>query len=253
MSRPGPINTQTLPRDIEDAHTLVGEHARLMRDVARRAAPVLALLDARVWPHAELGALTAFLRNTVLRQISDEEVHLFPNNASSPPFVSLGTDHVRLRSLIAQLAKAHAEPCSPGDLRNLVDELLDTLRRHLADEQQVLHALPTVDSEVPAVASLAAAKRPWFGNDESPVRIDLDALPARHATELCIERLLRLRPGQTAELHANDELLLQAVRRWLHHFDPAHFGLAQVAFGHGHKLRVTCRHANAPAGIGYPG
>ena len=141
MSRPGPLNTQSALRDIEDAHSLIGGHARLMRDVARRAAPVLALLKARVWPHAELGALTAFLRSSVLRQISDEEVHLFPNNASLPPFAGLATDHVRLRSLTARLEKAYAQPCSPGDLRGLVHDLLDTLRRHLDDEQQVLHAL----------------------------------------------------------------------------------------------------------------
>jgi hypothetical protein len=50
MSNPTPLIVRTTARDIEE--TLGGEHARLMGDVDRRAAPVLSLLDARVWPHA---------------------------------------------------------------------------------------------------------------------------------------------------------------------------------------------------------
>lgn len=250
MSSPAPLIALTAASDIDD--TLAGEHARLMRDVERRAAPVLSLLNARVWPHAELGALTSFLRTTLLRQISDEEVHLLPHDASVPPFAGLGTDHIRLRKLTTQLQKAQTGPCSPTELRRLVDELLDTLRRHLADERQVLAAQRAADAEVPAVAWLAAANQAWLPDDTSPVRIDLDALPAHQAGELCIERLLRLDPGQCAEVRARDKLLLQAVRRWLHDFDTARFGLDQVSAGQDHLLRVTCRHPNTPAGISYP-
>lgn len=252
MTTSAPLSAPTAPRDIDEAHTLAGEHARLMRDVTRRAAPVLALLEARAWPHAELGALTVLLRSAVLRQVSDEEVHLFPHDASVPPFAELSADHVRLHSLTAQLEKAHAEPCTRTELRVLVNELLDTLRRHLEDEQQVLAALPTADTEVPAVACLAAANQVWLSGDE-PVRIELDRLPAHQASELCIERLLRLRPGQTAEVHARDEPLLRAVCRWLSDFDAARFRLDQMTAGEGHLLRITCRHANTPTGIAYPG
>lgn len=255
MTTPARLSDQTAARDIDEAQTLVDEHARLMSDVARRVAPVLALLDARAWPHAELGALTNLLRSAVLRQISDEEVHLFPHDASASPFAELGTDHIRLRSLTAQLQKAHAEPCSRTDLRDLVEELLDTLRRHVEDEQRVLAALRTADSEVPAVARLAAANQAWLPDDDSAVRIELDALPVHQASELCIERLLRLRPGQTAEAHATDERLLQlqAVVRWLRDFDTGRFGLDHMTAGRDHVLRITRRHANTPAGIGYPG
>jgi hypothetical protein len=185
MSTTASPTARTASPAIEDVNTLAGEHARLMRDVERRAAPVRALLDARVWPHAELGALTSFLRAAVLRQVSDEEVHLFPNDAWTPPFAELSTDHVRLRSLTAQLAKARAEPCSRTELRRLLDALLATLRRHLADEQRVLAALATADHEVPAVAYLAAANRAWRPAD-SPVRLELDMVPrvtCRHADQ----------------------------------------------------------------------
>jgi hypothetical protein len=121
----------------------------------------------------------------------------------------------------------------------------------LADEQRVLAALAVAGSEVPAVAYLAAANQAWLPGD-SPVRIDLDTLPINQATELCLERVLRLAPGQTAEVHAGDKLVLQAVGRWLRHFDAARFGLDQMTAGQVHLLRVTCRHANTPAGIGYP-
>jgi hypothetical protein len=253
MSRPAPLTAHTAPCDIEDAHTLVGEHARLMRDVHRRAAPVQALLTARVWPHAELGALTSLLRSAVLRQVADEEVHLFPNDASGPPFAELTTAHLRLRSLTAQLENAHAKPCSQAELRGLVNELLHTLRRHLEDEQRILAALPVVNGEIPSVAGLAATGQSWFGNDHSPVCIELEKLPSQHATGLCVERLLRLTPGETAEVHADDRLMLRTVRRWLHDFDPSSFGLEQMTAGQDNLLRVTRRRADASAGIGYPG
>jgi len=119
-------------------------------------------------------------------------------------------------------------------------------------EQQVLAALPFADGDVPAAGRIAASNRPWLP-DDSPVRIDLDSLPANHAVELCIERLLRLAPGQTAEVHAKDERQLQAVGRWLHDFDRLRFSLDRPTAGREHLLRVTSRHANTSAGIGYPG
>src|SRR5581483_5089997 len=84
-----------------DIHALVGDHALLLRSVERRAAPVLALLDARVWPHAELGALLSFLRDRVLRQVSDEEAWMFRSGGSAPPLAELSADHVRLHTLTA--------------------------------------------------------------------------------------------------------------------------------------------------------
>jgi hypothetical protein len=237
----------------DEVGTLAGEHARLMREVVRRTGPVLALLGTRAWPHAELGTLTTFLRAVVLRQVSDEEVLLYPHDSSAPPFAELSSDHVRLHALTAQLERLHAAPSQSGELRALVDELLATLRRHLAEEQDVLAALTPTDGDVPSVADLAADDQGWHPTDDAPIRIDVDKLPAHQASEICIERLLRLQPGQTAELHARTEQLLRPVSRWLHDFDAARFGLAREIAGPDHLLRVTCRQANVEVGIGYPG
>jgi Hemerythrin HHE cation binding domain len=234
-------------------HTLAGEHAMLLRDVVRRTAPLQAVLDARTWPHAELGALINFLRATVLRQASDEETLLFPHDSSAPPLAELSLDHARLHTLTTKLEAAHAEPCSRGELRALIEELLATLRRHLADEEDVLGALPQADTAVPSAADLAVGRQTWLRDDDTPVLIRLDTLPETQAAQLCIERLLRLRPGKAAEVHAGEDRQLRVVHRWLRDFDPMRYGLSLVTIGREHVLRVTCRRANAPAGIGYPG
>lgn len=234
---------------VADARTLAGEHALLMRDVERRAEPVLALLATQVWPHAELGTLTAFLRSAVLRQVSDEETLLFPHDASAPPFAELSADHVRLHALTTRLEQAYRQPCARVQLRTLVDELLVALRRHLTAEQAVLAALPDVDSAVPSAADLAAGTQAWMPEDHAPVLLDLDLLPDIQAIELCIERLLRLVPGQSAELHSHDDLSLRAICRWLHDFDAARYGISHTTVGQDHLLRITCRPADAPAGI----
>ncbi|HEY5335982.1 MAG TPA: hemerythrin domain-containing protein [Mycobacteriales bacterium] len=190
---------------------LAGQHAVLLRNVARRVHPIVALLEARVWPHAELETLTRFLRTSVLRQVSDEETLLYPADASAPPFAELTTDHVRLHTLNARLEAALVVPCNPVELRGLLGDLVETLERHLRAEQDVLAALHWSDAD-----------------PDRPVVIRLDAVPEGLATDRCIERLLRLRPGQSAELHAEDGRQLEDVGRWLRRFDSAGFGLSDV-------------------------
>lgn len=222
------------------AETLTGEHSLLMRDVLRRATPVLALLDTRSWPHEELGTLITFLRSAVLRQVSDEEVLLYPHDATVPPFAELSADHVRLHVITDRLERAQAEPCAVQELRGVLEELLTTLERHLLDEQAVLAGLTEVTAEVPSVAALAADERPWRLG-EGPVLIPLDALPADMATQMCIERVLRLRPGQSAAIHSEDEDKVARVCRWLHAFDPARYGFERSASGREHALEVYRR------------
>jgi hypothetical protein len=224
-------------------HTLAGEHALLWRGVARRAASVTALLDARVWPHAELGGLTTFLRVGVLCQVSDEEVFLYPQDAVAPPFAELSTDHVRLHTLAARLERVHARLCPPVQLRALIGELLTTLRRHLLDEQAVLAALPNADTVVPSAADLAAGRQEWLRTNDGPVCIELDALPREQAMQLCIERLLRLRPGQRAEVRSRDDQTLAQVCRWMHDFDSVRYGIAAIQTGPAQTgIQVTRRH-----------
>jgi hypothetical protein len=235
--RTAAAHTVTRPSD----STLAGEHALLMRDVTRRAESVLALLDARAWPHAELGTLTAFLRSVVLRQVSDEEVLLFPHDATAAPFAELCAEHVRLHTLTAQLERVLADPCPPHELRALITDLLGTLHRHLLDEQAVLAALPDAPADVPSAAALAAGDRAWPAVDDGPVLIPLDTLPAEQAMRLCIERLLRLAPGQSAEIRSADGRTVSDVCRWLHTFDAARYGFVHVELGREHLLQVTRR------------
>jgi hypothetical protein len=245
------LTTQQIHTDAANAtspHTLAGEHALLWRGVALRAASVSALLDARVWPHDELGALTTFLRATVLRQVSDEEVLLYPRDATAPPFAELSTDHVRLRTLTARLERAHALPCPPVQLRALIGELLTSLRRHLLEEQAVLAALRDADTAVPSAADLAAdlaaGRQQWLPDNDAPVCIELDALPREQTVQLCIERLLRLRPGQHAEIRSREKQTLAQVCRWMHDFDSVRYGIAAIQTGTKQsRTQVARRHS----------
>jgi hypothetical protein len=243
---------QPSPIDDDRARSLVDEHARLMRDVIRRAIPVLDLLDVRAWPDAELRTLASFLRANLLRQVSDEDVRLYPHDSSAPPFAELSADHVRLHVLTAQLGEVRNEPGQTRHLHALVDELLATLQRHLETEQHIFAVLSS-GPDVPSVADLTAEHELWLPADDAPVLIELDKLPADQAMELCIERLLRLEPGESAELHTSDEQLERAIFRWMHAFDATRFGFDHTANGQHDLLRVTSRQANLPAGVGAKG
>ena len=223
-----------------DVHTLAGEHALLLLDVRRRVRPIHALLERRVWPDAELYTLLAFLRATVLRHVADEEALLYPTDSSTPPFAQLGADHVRLHVLTAQLQRAGEEHWPLPQVRDLVDDLLAVLERHLADEEAALATLPGVPAEVPSAAELPARGSARPTPNGQSVLVTLDALSAEQPVHGCIERLLRLRPGQSAEIHASDREQLTRVGHWLHNFDAGVYDL-EDAPGGGGALRVTCR------------
>ena len=229
--------------DLEsEARTLTGEHAQLLRAVGRRAAPVLALAEIGVWPTAEVRTLVAYLRTSVLRQASDEEVLLYPNG-SSAPFAELSDDHIRLHTLTEQLDRADTENCPVPELRALVDQLLTVLGRHLINEQAALVALPDTPNDVPSAADLVAGTQAWLPASDEPVRILLDTLPEEKAVQLCIERLLRLRPGQTTEIRSSDDRELRRVCEWMHDLDSARYGVARIHEGSAKSgIQVTRRH-----------
>jgi hemerythrin-like domain-containing protein len=124
-----------------DAATLLEQHQGLLRDVRRRAGTVLAVLEARAWPHAELATLTGYLRPALRRQVADEEASLFPDDASAAPFAELSAEHARLYTLTSRLEQVLERRCAPQELRRLVGDLLDTLHRHVAEEERVLATL----------------------------------------------------------------------------------------------------------------
>lgn len=230
--------------DIEsDTSTLAGEHALLLCDVRRRAASVLALLETRSWPHAEVRTLTGFLRTAVLRQASDEEALLYPNGASAP-FAELTAEHVQLYTLTEQLDQADATPGSVAELREPIDQLLRVLEHHLIQEQALLAALPEAPDHVPAAGDLVSGTQAWLPPTDEPVLILLDALPVQRAVQICLERLLRLRPGQSAEIHSSHDTDLQRVCRWIHGFDSTSYGISRLPTSLTQSaLRVTRRHA----------
>ena len=216
--------------------TLSGEHARLVRDLRRRVDPLFALMERHVWPDAELRTLSGFLRAVVLRQASDEEALLFPSG-TAVPVIELTAAHARLHLLTAQLEQADATTCSLARLKSLVEELLTVFETHLRDEEAVLSALPDTGGAVPGVAAL---DEPWRAATSGPVVISLAAFPDELAVRSCIERILRLQPGQTADIYAVSECDLHQIEQWIARFDSAQYGLAFSPTGQ-LVLRVTRR------------
>jgi len=238
---------ETHPRELPstvsepDALTLVGEHALLLQGVHRRVWPVLALIDAGTWPTAELHTLVGFLRASLLRQASDEEVLLFPDGAGTP-FAELLAQHARLHALTERLAQANLTHCPLPELRRVVAELANVLARHLATEQALLAGLAETSRPVPSAAELASGAQTWLAASDAPLLIVLDDLPGEHAAQLCIERLLRLRPGQSAEIRSSDRDRLVYVHRWMRAFDTTSYRTeyASAADPDDSHLQVTC-------------
>jgi hypothetical protein len=237
----------THPREVASAVsepnglTLAGEHALLLQGVQRRVWPVLALIDARTWPTAELNTLVSFLRTSVLRQASDEEALLFAGGAATP-FAELTAQHAHLHALTERLAQANATHCPLPELRGLVADLANLLARHLATEQILLAGLAETHHLVPSAAEVASGAQTWPAADDAPLLIVLDDLPPNLAAQLCIERLLRLRPGQRAEVRSADRSQLEHVYRWIRSFDTTSYRIEyDTANAAESRLRVVRR------------
>lgn len=72
--------------------------------------------------------------------------------------------------------------------------------------------------------------------------IALGPAPSEDAVQACIERLLRLRQGERAEVRSDHDDGLQQICQWLHHFDAAGYGLEHLRAGTADAaLRVTRR------------
>lgn len=225
----------------EGDHTLAGEHAVLLRDVRRRTAPVLALAAARTWPAEELHTLIRYLRIAVLRQVSDEEQLLFPGDRTAAPFAELSTEHVRLHVLTQRLTQLPAGPGSLPALTASIKELLTTLERHLIDEQAVLAALPGAPKEIPGTAVLAAGSTTWPAPPGTTL-ILLDTLPSEQAVQLSIERLLRMRPGETAEVRSTNAIAIRQLWDWMRCYDTVGYGFSHTQTGPAEwQLQVTRR------------
>lgn len=221
--------------------SLFDEHLELLRDVQRRADAAIALLDAHAWPGAEVDTLARYLHTAVLRQASDEEVLLYPRGACAP-LAELSEDHVRLHQLTRQLEQADVRLCSQPELRALIHLVLTVLERHLASEQAVLASLLDVPSAPPSTASAATSTSSWLPVTGDPVYLKIGPESSEDAVDLCIERLLRLRPQEWALVRSGQVSALNQVCRWLRTFDAEGYGVERLGEdGAGAGLRVTRR------------
>lgn len=229
-----PRGTRTLEGDPAASASLGEAHAFLLAGAVARAADLTAALDADEWPRREFDTLVNFLRASLLRQASDEEVGLFPADPYRTPFAGVAADHARLRDLIGELGEVGREGGEPARVRELVAALLATLRRHVQGEEELIRAGagPTPHGEAGAGP----------GEEEAPVVLRLEGPPRPAAVQACIERVLRLRRGQTAEIHATDPHSLDAVRRWMRAFDSTGYGAMVTTAGDGRTvLQITRR------------
>lgn len=207
--------------------TLTEEHTLLVGQIAMRAEDLLAVAAEDRWPGQELQALLGYLRAEVMRQISDEELLLFPARPSSPGFVRLGRDHLRLRHCIEALTEAAAaEPrWSLARLATTTRDLLTLLERHLAAEEALL---ATIDAPrpVPSAAALTGRPHDWYPLTEGPV-VDLDALPRGQTVDAAVERILRLRTGERVEIRSSDAGL-EDVWRTMDRLAPGGYGFVYL-------------------------
>lgn len=201
--------------------TLRDQHALLLQQVASRAEEVLAACDAGQWPDSQVQHLVAYLRAELLVHAAEEERSLFPGDLTTPGFDQLGLDHARLHELTEAIA-ATAANRSATTVAFLVRDLLDVLERHVDAEEKLL-------GHAPALADIE--QRRGGAPTEGPV-INIDLLPHDQATDLVIDRLLRLRPGQWVEIHSSRNLDLIWLR--MDRIDPGGYGFAYLQDGPDH-------------------
>lgn len=218
---------------------LARDHEQLLHDVRRHTESVSAVLDSGTWPDAELRALSSYLRNAVLRHASDEEVLLFPRNAELvKPLADLTADHARLDTLTQDLDEVGRTRCAPADLQRRIDALLRLLSRHMGAEQTFLGSLLSTD-HLGLGSSVAADPS---GSAADAVAIDLDVFPGERAVTLCVQRLLRLHPQESAVVTCSDPLLVDRVGRWMRDFDTVHYGYTRKPTDSGRvALTITRR------------
>jgi uncharacterized protein (DUF2249 family)/hemerythrin-like domain-containing protein len=210
-AHPTPRGRGAITRDGDhwaDHHPLADEHAVLLAEVRVRERAVRAALGTGRWPRRELDALVAYLRYEVLDQADHEESLLFPRASAGDapsPVRALAEDHGQLRNLTERLAAAattDGRDDEPAALAELLDDLEESLDRHMRTEQAVLAAATT-----DGVESLRHPFRChlWFPLTEG-AELDLDALPREFAHRAALERFARMRPGERLLVRSSSEV-----------------------------------------------
>lgn len=218
---------------------LADEHAQLLQQVAVRAEALIAAASEGRWPSRELEALLGYLRVEILRQVTDEEMLLFPARGATTGLDRLGRDHARLRAGVEALEHAAGDgKRSRAILVTAASDFLRQLEDHLAAEEALL-AGPGRPGSAPATTALGARPHEWYTLTEGPV-IDLDALPPEQAVSAIAERLLRLRRGEEVELRSASDPF--AVWQRMDELAPRRYGFAYLEDGPDHwRVQVTRR------------
>lgn len=224
------------------AATLAEEHAQLLSEVTARAEILLREAAEDRWPILPLRELVDYLHLEVLQQVVDEEWLLFRSAYHAPDELArLRRQHLELRLAIDVLAQAAAggSDLSPQQLAAITQDLLVWLEEHLAAEEKVL----AVAGEPPprATTSLGGHPHEWYALTRGSM-IDLDALPSGPGFDAVLERLVRMKPGETVELRAGIDPgpLWQRLCR----ADPGGYGIGLLQNGPTQwRVEVTCRPA----------
>jgi len=188
--------------------TLADEHRVLWHEIEVRRAEVLRALGGGDWPVPQLVRLVDYLRSELLDQAVNEERLLFPltsGQRTEPGVAQLLEDHVDLRdatNALAGLATAPDDARDPARIVAVLDDLDEVLERHLDAEEAFLSAT--------GGWGITSGRRPfrpheWYPLTEGPV-LDADALPPEAATDLVLERLSRMRPGDQVEIRSSTRL-----------------------------------------------
>lgn len=216
---------------------LADEHAQLLQQVAVRAEALIAAAGEARWPSRELEALLGYLRAEILRQVTDEEMLLFPARGATTGLDRLGRDHARLRAGVEALERAAGDgKRSPAILVTAVRDFLRQLEDHLVAEEAVLSGRP---GGTPATAALGARPHEWYSLTDGPV-IDLEALPPEQAVAATTERLLRLRRGEDVELRSGSDPF--AVWQRIDELAPLRYGFVYLEDGPDRwRVQVTRR------------
>ena len=196
------------PRHWVGSRRLADEHAVLLHEVHLREREARTALGTGRWPDREIDALVAYLRYEVLDQAANEESLLFPRTSqglADRRVHALVEDHVHLRDVTERLAAvrtADGRGDEPAALVELLDDLEESLDRHMRAEQTVLATATPVGVE--------ALRHPfrchlWFPLTEG-ADLDLDVLPREFAHRAALERFSRMRPGQRLLVRSSSEL-----------------------------------------------
>jgi uncharacterized protein (DUF2249 family) len=142
-----------------------------------------------------LDAMVQFLHYRLLPYLSDEERQLRATELRDVHMTGLlVADHDRLRDDVYNVETSRTRPF----LTLAVDALVERLERHVRREQR----WATDPASGAGDADIAAWALPLLLGDE----VDVDALPVEHRDTLVLQRLQRMRQGDTLLLHASHDL-----------------------------------------------